>query len=161
MRVAILAVALSAFSLGANAGPPHDLWGYFPGQTVEQAQGVDANRSPQDCTFKGVWKCISWQQEYLGQDAEIAVQFDDEKKVKQIVFNILNYKQKQFYDCAQTIAAVVGEASKSYGAFSEETPGKSYVWRDGGLKYELTVFCLPSARGPMVGGVVGSFRLEN
>jgi hypothetical protein len=156
MRVVVLAAFLFSFCQSATAGVPHDLWGYFPGQTLEQAQSVDPGRGVRDCSFKGVWKCIAWTQEYLGSNAEIFVQFDYDKKVTQVAFRMLSFKgDKEYRDCRPIADAAVTEARRIYGDVTEATRGRAYVWDDGTFRYELMDVCFPLPSGEPTGGVVG------
>jgi len=153
-----LAIIFIAGLFGTSkADVPQNLWGYSLGQSASDALAVDPSRSLQDCDFKGVWKCITFDQKIFSeQKGEVEVQFSSDEKVEQIAFHVFAHEQTPPLNCAETDAVIVANVAKVYGMFTSHDPGKSYRWEDGTSEFELVTICAGN-----VGGVIGSLSRIN
>lgn len=153
MRARLAAAAFALLAFPACAAAPHDVLGFYPGQSAKEGHALLKERAARACDRTA--KCFEFNTAYLGQQGRIFVELDDKTGVSRIGFNISNDSQPKVPDCAKISGAVVAAAAKAYGRFDESDPGVSYTWRDAARKYKLTAICIPSMKHPPTGGIIG------
>lgn len=136
------------------AAAPSDLWGYYPGQSAEDALSVDTERQLEVCDFKGVWKCISFAKNLFGHYAKIHVQLSEAKKVKRIVINASTSDQTERTKCSTMAIDIMFRYREIYGPYEEEkTTFYTVHWRSSDRHLSLTAICVSEYDGVLVGGL--------
>jgi hypothetical protein len=164
-RLMLAAAALIFWTTQAGAGVPSDLWGYYPGQSQDEALAINASRTLEKCkVFENLRsvnrECLKWSQDFLQHSAAVQVLFSNEKTVKRITFDFMNTKQSAPITCAELSAAVAKAALELFGGPAESN-ASLITWRDGKYKVELRAMCgrvFPNEE--VVGGVLGAFELD-
>ena len=144
-----LAAAFALLALPAYAVAPHDLLGFYPGQTAKDGFAVAKVHAAKPCD--AAKNCVTFDALYLGRMATVSVELDEIEGVQRVAFRITTDRQPNHPECAALGGSVVAAAAKLYGKFNESDPGASYTWHDDKRKLKMTIICFSPTQGSIVG----------